>query len=427
MDITDKLTAIADGFRESRGLTERLNLDDMAALARTKTDPVLELLEVTENGEYTPGEGVDGFDKVTVEVEPTYECSAWYRQPDCPDITALPFTDPEYQEVYYTLDKQLPGAPDIVKVRGYGIGNNARVELGYVEGGRFMVVKSYPNNGIYSPTNEIDLRLVDARFPVIHRVTSLKLDAKAGNHFIDPFADVVPAIEVYYSGRTYAGNWNSVVMPTVKAITCGTSGSTFCVTGLQNRGFSGGLELLDFSKHDSVEIISRMLYGFASGLNSLKYVKFPSVAKNSVLLDSTSQSNWPEMAFQYCYSLLEVDLSIFDSVECNNISNMFNGCYSIKTIDFSGWNMSLVTKVSNTFLGCKSLENLITDGCTMPAVSFKLNDSPLLSVGSLVGVIAALPVLEEGKAATLTLGATNTAKLTAEQLAVATEKGWTVA
>lgn len=34
-----------------------------------KTDPVLEALEATENGTYTPAEGIDGFDSVTVNVE----------------------------------------------------------------------------------------------------------------------------------------------------------------------------------------------------------------------------------------------------------------------------------------------------------------------------------------------------------------------
>lgn len=33
MALTDKLTAIADGFRTSRGTTEKLTLDDMAVLA----------------------------------------------------------------------------------------------------------------------------------------------------------------------------------------------------------------------------------------------------------------------------------------------------------------------------------------------------------------------------------------------------------
>lgn len=69
MALTDKLAAIADAIRERTGGTEPLTLDQMAAeIAEIETDPVLAELTITENGEYTPGEGVDGFGRVTVEV-----------------------------------------------------------------------------------------------------------------------------------------------------------------------------------------------------------------------------------------------------------------------------------------------------------------------------------------------------------------------
>lgn len=431
MSVHEKMTAIADAIRGKTGKTEPLTLAQMPTeIAGIETAPVLEPLTVTENGEFTPGEGVDGFDKVTVDVEPAYECSAWYRQPNCPDITALPFEDSEYLEVYYTIDKQLPGASDIIKVVNYGYVDRVRVELGYVEDGRFVVVKSYHNNGIYTVTHEVDLRLVDVRFPVIHWLPEYKKVQKYANEFKVVLPEVTaPVIELAYSG-TYSRSFHcdsGAPNVNIRAITCCAPGTRFETSGIALRCFPTCVELLDFSRHDSVTVVSRFLANFAMGLGSLRYVKFPNVAKNSVLLDTASQSNWPISAFQNCGSLLEVDLSIFDSSECNQIQSMFQNCYSLKTIDISGWNMSLVTNTSNTFSGCKSLENINTDGCTMPAVSFKLSDSPLLSVDSLIGVIAALPVLEEGKAATLTLGATNTAKLTAEQLAVATEKGWTLA
>lgn len=428
--IAGRFTTEVLDVTENGSYTPGENVDGFSQV-NVDVRPPLEELTITENGEYEPSEGVYGFSKVTANVKPTYECSAWYRQPDCPDITTLPFTDTDYLEAYYTLDKQLPGAQDIVKVMGIGYGNNARVELGYVEGGRFVVVKSYPNNGVYIPTNEVDLRLVDTRFPVIHWVSSLSRENVPDNNFKCVFSENhAPIIEVFYNGRYHRNLHGNVVSPiaTIKAITCGsTSGTAFESSGLAPRGIPLGVELMDFSKHDSVTVASRTLASFVSGCGSLKYVKFPNVAKNSVLLNAATSSNWPTSAFQNCNSLLEVDLSIFDSSECNSINGMFRYCYSLKTIDFSGWDMSLVTNTGNAFGECYGLENLIIDGCVMPAVSFSLSHSTLLTVDSLVGVIAALPTLAEGTSATLTLGATNTAKLTAEQLAVATEKGWTVA
>lgn len=53
MALTDKLTAIADGFRSSRGTTEGLSLEEMAVLAAEKTGITPEgTLDITENGTY---------------------------------------------------------------------------------------------------------------------------------------------------------------------------------------------------------------------------------------------------------------------------------------------------------------------------------------------------------------------------------------
>ncbi len=69
MALTDKLTAIADAIRGKTGGTDELTLDQMATeIAGIESDPVLSELTVTENGEYTPDEGVDGFSKVIANI-----------------------------------------------------------------------------------------------------------------------------------------------------------------------------------------------------------------------------------------------------------------------------------------------------------------------------------------------------------------------
>ena len=57
--------------------------------------------------------------------------------------------------------------------------------------------------------------------------------------------------------------------------------------------------------------------------------------------------------------------------------------------------------------------------------SFKLNNSNLMPVDSLIEVLTNLPTVSSAQ--TITLGTTNSSKLSAEQIAIATEKGWTVA
>ncbi len=70
MALINKLKAIGDGFRTSRGTTQEYSLDEMAVLAAESVggSAVIEPLSVTANGTYTPPEGVDGYSPVTVSV-----------------------------------------------------------------------------------------------------------------------------------------------------------------------------------------------------------------------------------------------------------------------------------------------------------------------------------------------------------------------
>ena len=69
MALTDKLTAIANGFRTSRGTQDKYTLDQMAVLAAEKVgaDPVINPLSITANGTYTASD-CDGYSPITVAV-----------------------------------------------------------------------------------------------------------------------------------------------------------------------------------------------------------------------------------------------------------------------------------------------------------------------------------------------------------------------
>lgn len=160
--------------------------------------------------------------------------------------------------------------------------------------------------------------------------------------------------------------------------------------------------------------------------------------------------------FAYCYQLPEVDLSdwivddgaltakntlnyLFNSmISCKSIkipfaislsngsvSYMFDYCPRLEYIDIR--NMDF-TNSSNIYLPNNStiyghLQEFYPP--TLPAKSFSIQYNGMLSKDSLLRIIDKLPTVST--AVTITFGKSNKLKLTDEELAVATNKGWTVA
>ena len=81
-----------------------------------------------------------------------------------------------------------------------------------------------------------------------------------------------------------------------------------------------------------------------------------------------------------------------------------------------------VTSLQNAWQNCASLTI-----ATFSAIykSFSVSSSTYLTIDSLVGMFNALPTVTEPT--TVTIGSANQAKLTEEQIQIATRKGWTVA
>ena len=86
-----------------------------------------------------------------------------------------------------------------------------------------------------------------------------------------------------------------------------------------------------------------------------------------------------------------------------------------ETITFNYW-----------FRACSALENITFEGVIGQNIDF--SGSPLLKVESILNIFECLKDITGTETTkTCTLGSTNIAKLTDEQKAIATEKGWTLA
>ena len=120
------------------------------------------------------------------------------------------------------------------------------------------------------------------------------------------------------------------------------------------------------------------------------------------------------------------------------MSTMFSGCSTLQTLDLSNFDTNKVTYIYSMFNNCNLLTTLIGVRTIDEVISnnisalngLKINISfnqTILDRASLRAIINGLADLTGSSAQTLTLGSTLKAKLTEEDIAVATAKNWTIA
>lgn len=149
--------------------------------------------------------------------------------------------------------------------------------------------------------------------------------------------------------------------------------------------------------------------------------------------------------FGYCKYLKNLDLKNFDTSEVTRTDSMFYGCERLVSLNLSNLDFTKLTRITDMFRNCTGLTDLefgINCGKSFTYKSgdynyYRLNLSTCTSLthDSLMSVINNLydlnltyDVANGGTLYTqsLVLGATNLAKLTEEEIAIATNKGWIV-
>ena len=149
----------------------------------------------------------------------------------------------------------------------------------------------------------------------------------------------------------------------------------------------------------------------------------------------TSKVNTMSYMFGSCTRLTTI--SQLDTSSVTNMAYMFSECIRLATIP--QLNGEKITILSGAFSNCKLLENfngiinlgqgyLTTQSANYSNYKLILSNSTKLTHDSLINVINNLyDIKTKGvKPQQLVLGSTNLAKLTAEEVAIATNKGWTV-
>ena len=164
------------------------------------------------------------------------------------------------------------------------------------------------------------------------------------------------------------------------------------------------------------------------------YMMFRQVAANSPLFDLVEHLNnlgvyldFSECtSFNYAfYNARFTHLGVIDVRKANSITTCFESCYA-ETIDELILKEDGTTTIGTAFKNCGSLKNIKISGKI--GVDADFSSCYSLSHDSLISIINALKDFSgTSTTRTLTLHTDAKAKLTEVEMAIATEKGWTVA
>lgn len=167
-----------------------------------------------------------------------------------------------------------------------------------------------------------------------------------------------------------------------------------------------------------------------------------------VALDTSECSGFGQM-FSYAFVTRLPKISILKS---NSLDRTFDGAQVLVSIDELELKADGTNTFSNTFRGCSGLRNIVITG-VIGNNGFNVSPCTKLTRDSILGKVATEEQITNGKnlvelngthyyggifgalkdysdsgaTYTLTLGTTNLAKLTDEEKALATQKGWTLA
>lgn len=348
-------------------------------------EPIVETIAITENGTYTPNEGVDGFNEVNVNVPiPTFtteELSATANGEYTPTTdgyskvtVAVPTPEPNLQSKSVEIVEN--GTHTISADEGYDGLSNVEVSTNAILPKLDMTkTKLAWLDGGY-----VDLRMLD-----MSNVTSLYEFARA--------------MEPTFTGLDIRG-WDTSKVTDMYIFLGGC-------TGLKE---IKGIEDINTSN------VTNMYSAFS-------YTMLPSFDLSKWNVGKVT--NLSEM-FIGCYKTTSINLSGWNTSKVKTVNSMFKNCSELTDVNLSGWNMSAVTDITNMFYNV-NLVNLNMDGAILPKMNIPdLGFWYTISVESTISILNALPQLDEGESYTITIHPVMFVKLTDEQKAIATSKGWRI-
>ena len=204
------------------------------------------------------------------------------------------------------------------------------------------------------------------------------------------------------------------------------------VTEIQPKAFMDCLHLKKATIVSNSASEFKLLLGAFSQCYNLEEVTLPSTIK--VINAYTFYKNYNLKRINIPGSIVRIETGAF--FQCNSLTNItlpntvqylgsqaFYDCRGLKTISIPN---SITEFGDKCFGSCSALENVVLES-GFNASGLDVSASSLFSIDTLVTMLNALSDRTGLEAYTLVLGSANLAKLSNEQIAIATQKNWTLA
>ena len=374
-------------------------------------EPVLETLNVKDNGTYRPKTGVDGFDIVEVNIP---------------------------KEIHNVTSKSIT-ENGVYNSDGNDVWNEVSVNVPEKTFNTKSITKTYTSNGQYSiatPSGYDGISDVNITVNVPEKTTFnfnqldnvtfhtngatldiTGLDTSTFTSMQNMFyrCEKITTLDVSHFDTSNVTNMSGMFAVCDMLTSLDVSNfNTAKVTDMSKMFANTGLKALDLTTFDT------------SNVNNME-----SMFYNSNRLESLNVSNFNTAKVTDMGSMFHgikttsLDLSSFNTSQVTDMSGMFGWCGKLISINISNWNMSKVTNVYQMFDASSLIETIVCDGLQLPDIDMSqigFNSATKLTVESLVGLLNALPTTTHNRS--FQIGQTNLNKLSEEQKQIATNKNW---
>lgn len=185
------------------------------------------------------------------------------------------------------------------------------------------------------------------------------------------------------------------------------------------------LTSLDLSSFDTSNVTDMNgMFSYCSSLTSLDLSSF-----------DTSKVTKMYCMFQNCSGLTSdkniIGLNNFDTSNVENMNNMFSVCRNLVTLDVSNFDLTSVTAITSMFVNCDNLENIKINnlGINEKSDIINISKSPKLLKDSMLYIFNNAFDRSTAGYSTFKIQLHESAKalLSNEEIAIATNKGFTIA